>query len=37
MIDFKLFLQQKHIPFYENTCSLGEFDEKPNYTKKLNF
>ncbi len=31
--DFKLFVQQKHAPFYENTCSLYELDEKPNYTK----
>jgi len=22
-----------HVPSYENTCSLGEFDEKPNFTK----
>jgi hypothetical protein len=24
---------QKHVPFYESTCSFGEFDEKPNHTK----
>ncbi len=23
----------KHAPFYESTCSLGEFDEKLNHTK----
>jgi hypothetical protein len=32
-IDFKLSTQQKLVPFYENTCSLGELDEKPNHTK----
>jgi len=32
-IDFKLFVKQKHAPFYESTCSLYELDEKPNYTK----
>jgi len=31
--DFKLFVQQKLVPFYENTCSLGELDEKPNHKK----
>ncbi len=29
----KLFVQQKHVSFYESTCSLEELDEKPNYTK----
>jgi hypothetical protein len=29
----KLFVQQKHVPFYENTCSLSELDENPNHTK----
>ncbi len=33
MIDFKLFVQPKHAPFYESTCSLDELDEKPNCTK----
>jgi len=32
-IGFKLFIQQKHAPFYESTCSLDELDEKPNQTK----
>jgi hypothetical protein len=27
-IDFKLFAQQKHVPFYENTRSLNALDEK---------
>jgi hypothetical protein len=27
------FVQQKNAPFYENTCSLDELDEKPNHTK----
>ncbi len=31
--NFKLFVQQKHALFNENTCSIYEFDEKPNYTK----
>jgi len=35
-IDFKLFVQQKHAPFYENTCSLAELDEKPNQKKIQN-
>ncbi len=25
-IDFKFFVQQKHAPFYESTCSLDELD-----------
>jgi hypothetical protein len=29
----KLFVQQKHAPFYESTCSLDELDEKPNHSK----
>jgi hypothetical protein len=33
IIDFKLFVPQKHAPFYENTCSLYELDEKPNIQK----
>jgi hypothetical protein len=24
---------KKHAPFYENTCSLDELDEKPNHSK----
>jgi hypothetical protein len=32
-IGFKLFVQQKHAPFYESICSLYELDEKPNYAK----
>jgi hypothetical protein len=31
------FIQQKHAPFYESTCSLYELDEKSNYTKILKF
>ncbi len=34
---FQIFVQQKHAPFYESTCSLDEFDEKLNHTKMLNF
>jgi hypothetical protein len=30
MIDFKVFVQQKHAPFYESTCSLDELHEKSN-------
>jgi hypothetical protein len=30
---FQIFVQQKHAPFYESTCSLDELDEKPNHTK----
>jgi hypothetical protein len=37
IIDFKFFLQQKHAPFYESTCSLDELDEKPNHTKISKF
>jgi hypothetical protein len=33
MIDFKFFVQQKHAPFYESTCSLDELDEKPSLQK----
>jgi hypothetical protein len=33
IIDFNFFIQQKDVPFYENTCSLGELDEKLNHTK----
>jgi hypothetical protein len=33
MVDFKLFVQKKHAPFYKNTSSLDELDEKPNHTK----
>ncbi len=29
----KIFVQQKHAPFYERTCSLDELDKKPNHTK----
>jgi hypothetical protein len=29
----QIFVQQKHAPFYESTCLLDEFDEKPNHTK----
>jgi len=32
-IDFNFFVQQKHPPLYESTCSLYELDEKPNHTK----
>jgi hypothetical protein len=35
-IDFKSFVQQKHVPFCESTHSLGELDEKPNHTKISN-
>jgi hypothetical protein len=35
MIDFNFFVQQKHAPFYESTCSLDELDEKQNHTKFL--
>ncbi len=31
--DFNFFVQQKHGPFYESTCSLDELDEKPNHSK----
>ncbi len=27
------FVQQKHAPFYESTCSFDELDEKPNHSK----
>jgi hypothetical protein len=27
IIDFKFFIQQKHVPIYENTFSLGEFNK----------
>jgi hypothetical protein len=37
MIGFKLFVQQKHAPFYESTCSLDELNEKSNYTKVSKF
>jgi hypothetical protein len=30
-------VQQKHAPFYENTCSLNELDEKPNHSKISKF
>jgi hypothetical protein len=33
MIDLNFFVQQKHAPFYESTCSLDELDEKPNCIK----
>jgi len=36
-IDLKLFVQRKHVPFYESTCSLGELNEKPNHTKISKF
>ncbi len=32
-IDFKLFVQEKHVSFYASTCSLGELDEETNYIK----
>ncbi len=35
-IDFKLFVQEKHVAFFVSTCSLGELDEKTNYIKILN-
>jgi len=28
VIDFKLFVQQKYVSLYANTCLLGEVDEK---------
>jgi hypothetical protein len=34
---FQFFCTTKHAPFYENTCSLDERDEKPNHTKNLKF
>jgi hypothetical protein len=34
---FQFFCTTKHAPFYENTCSLNELDEKPNHTKKIKF
>jgi hypothetical protein len=36
-MDFKLFMQQKHVAFYENTCSIGELDEKSNHKKDSKF
>ncbi len=30
---FKLFVKQKHVLFYENMCSLGDFNEKPKHRK----
>ncbi len=30
-------MQQKHVAFYENTCSIGELDEKPNHKKDSKF
>ncbi len=36
-IDLKNFVQQKHVPLYENTCSLSELDEKPNNIKISKF
>ncbi len=36
MIDFKKIVEQKHVSFFESTCSLGELDEKPNHTKISN-
>ncbi len=35
VIDFKLFVQEKHVSFYASTCSLGELDEKTNSIKNL--
>jgi hypothetical protein len=32
-IDFKKIVQEKLVPFHENTCSLGKLDGKPNHTK----
>jgi len=32
-IDFKLFVQEKHVLFEANMSSLGEFDEKTNHIK----
>jgi hypothetical protein len=32
-----LFIQQKDVPFYENTCSLGKLDEKLNHKKIQSF
>jgi hypothetical protein len=36
-IELNFFVQQKHVPFYENTCSLGELDERLNHTKISKF
>jgi len=30
-------MQQKHVAFYENTCSIGELDEKSNHKKDSKF
>jgi len=35
--DFKLFVQEKHAPFYEKTCLLNELYEKLNHTKISKF
>ncbi len=32
-IDFKLFVQEKHVLFKASMCSLGELDEKKNHIK----
>jgi hypothetical protein len=32
-IDFKLFVQEKHVLFKASMCSLGELDEKTNHIK----
>jgi hypothetical protein len=32
-IDFKLFLQEKHVLFKASMCSLGELDEKKLISK----
>jgi hypothetical protein len=37
IIDFKKIIQQKRAPFYENTCSFDELDEKPNHSKFSKF
>jgi len=30
-IDFNFFVQEKHVLFKSNMCSLGKFDEKTNH------
>jgi hypothetical protein len=32
-IDFKLFVQEKHVLFKASMCSFGELDEKTNHIK----
>jgi hypothetical protein len=37
IIVFKLFVQQKHAPFYESACSFDDLHGKPNHTKCQSF